>query len=270
MLKTHHTRSATQAARATRSSDARTLYLAPTTPLRVSSTGEALVVSHPDGRVMRLPVARVLRVVCADTTEWSGAALSLCLQRGISITWLNHQGEAEGHLWPCSQRRVALDDALDILAADSPDWSAHYANWLRHQRQGVLKRWSMQRSAAGQPVAVGEWERAKQSYVYRAEIGVHLPLSLHGMAAALVASRLNESGLQPHYWCTVGEPVALAADLTALVWAEMNLCTGTLADAIEQPAETATLFERWSLTCAGIVHEHLAHLHGQALRALAS
>jgi hypothetical protein len=72
-----------------------------------------------------------------------------------------------------------------------------------------------------------------------------------------------------HYWCSVGEPIALAQDVTALVWAEMNLCAGSLAAAVERPREAAAIFERWSGTCAGAVHAHLANLRAHALRELA-
>jgi hypothetical protein len=65
----------------------------------------------------------------------------------------------------------------------------------------------------------------------------------HDDAAALVAARLGEYGVEGHHWCVAGEPVALADDLTHLLWARMNLCAGPLAAAIEQPREAATLFE---------------------------
>jgi CRISPR associated protein Cas1 len=253
-----------------RALDARTLYLAAAEPLRVTSTGEALVVSRADGRVMRVPISRVMRVVCTDTADWSGAALALCMQRGVPLSWLDSRGEAQGHLWPQRARQVDLARALDVLASDSPDWSLAYDNWLRHQRLLVLQRWQGERGAAGSPVGEAEWQCAKRQYAYRDEIPEQLPALLHGMAAALVVARLSDCGLLPHYWCSVGEPIELAADITRLVWAEMNLCAGPLAAAIDQPQEAAAIFERWAGTCAGAVHLHLANLRAHALRELAA
>jgi hypothetical protein len=251
-----------------RALDARTLYLASAEPLRVTSTGEALVVTLADGRVQRVPIARVLRVVCTQSADWSGAALCLCQQRGVPVTWLDGQGEAQGHLWPRRPHRTDLADALQALVTEAPEWGDTYANWLRHQRLLVLRRWQTARAHAGQPVGDPEWQAAKRQYVYRDELGEHLPPLLHGMAAALVAARLSECGLQAHYWCAVGDPIELAADLTRLVWAEMNLCGGALAAAIDAPAEAAAIFERWSGTCAGALHQHLANLRALALREL--
>lgn len=254
---------------ATRTLDARTLYLAAAEPLRITSTGEALVVARPDGRIQRVPIARVLRVVCTQTTDWSGAALCLCQQRGVPISWLDALGQAQGHLWPRRLHNTDLADALHALANDAPDWRHAYANWLRHQRLLVLQRWQGERAQAGQSVGEVEWQTAKRAYVYRDEIPQHLPPLLHGMAASLVTARLSECGLQPHYWCAVGEPIELAADITRLVWAEMNLCGGALAAAIQAPQEAAAIFERWAGTCAGAVHLHLANLRAHALRELA-
>lgn len=254
-----------------RASDARTLYLAAPQRLRVTSTGEALVVSRPEAPQLgaqRVPVARVLRIVSTDAAEWSGAALALCLQRGITITWLDRQGEAIGHLWPARRQAVDLADALEALSGDEPGWSDAYHHWLRHERLVVLRHWRAERAAAGHPVDGPEWQQAKQRWVYQDQLTEHLPPLLHGMAAALVTHRLSECGLQPHYWCCAGEPIALGHDLTRLVWAEMNHCAGALAAAIDHPQEAAALFERWSGHCVGALHAHLAQLRAHALREL--
>jgi CRISPR/Cas system-associated endonuclease Cas1 len=100
---------------AQRAADARTLYLAAAEPLRVTSTGEALVVSRPAQAhlgVQRVPVARVLRVICTVQVDWSGAALALCMQRGITVSWLDAHGASRGHLWPARPRQVDLADGV--------------------------------------------------------------------------------------------------------------------------------------------------------------
>jgi len=252
-----------------RAPDARTLYLCSTEPVRVTSTGEALVISgQADGRVHRVPVARLLRIVCNAQAHWSGSALALCLQRGIGVAFLGRGGEPAGQLWPQQRRRLPLAETLDALAAGHAGWSEAYANWLRRERQQVLRDWQTQRRDAGHPVPAEEWQRAMQHWVYRGEVAAVLPPLLHGMAAALVAARLGEYGVEGHHWCVAGEPVALADDLTHLLWARMNLCAGPLAAAIEQPREAATLFEHWAGTQAGVLHAHLASLGAHARREL--
>jgi hypothetical protein len=252
-----------------RAADARTLYLCSADPVRVTSTGEALVVSgQADGRVHRVPVARLLRVVCNAQAHWSGSALALCLQRGISVAFLGRGGEPAGQLWPQRRRRLPLAETLDALAGGDEGWSEAYANWLRRERLQVLRHWQTQRREAGRPVGGDEWQQALQRWVYREEVAAVLPAVLHGLAAALVAARLGEYGLEGHYWCVAGEPTPLAHDLTQLLWARMNLCAGALAYAVERPREAATLFEQWASTQAGVLNTHLASLSAHARREL--
>jgi len=251
-----------------RAQDARTLYLVPEDTLHVSSTGEALVATRPDGEVHRLPASRLLRVVCSERVHWSGAALGLCQARGITVTWLDPRGNALGHLWPAATRRTDIADALEALASLPGDWAHTYGNWLRRQRLLVLNRWQHQRARGGQPVPPDEWQRALRAWVYRGEIAEHLPTVLNGMISALVAARLVEMGLPARYWCFDAERIELAADVTRLIWAELNLSGGAIAQAMQHTRDAAALFEQWSTRCADIAHDHLASLNALALREL--
>lgn len=251
-----------------RALDARTLYIVPNGNVQVSSTGEALVVSGAQGDVHRLPIARLLRVVCSERVHWSGAALGLCQNSGVPVTWLGARGEPLGHLWPARALHTDLGDALEALCGLPGDWPDIYANWLRRQRFTVLQRWQQQRAAAGQPVGDDEWQRAKRAWVYRDQIAEHLPQILSGMIAALVASRLVEQGLLPRYWCAAGCHIELAQDVTRLIWAEVNLCGGALAEAMREARDVAALFESWSTRCADMAQVHLSALRAQALREL--
>ncbi|MEY4430010.1 MAG: hypothetical protein RLZZ182_2699 [Pseudomonadota bacterium] len=251
-----------------RDADARTLYLMPAETLRVSSTGEALVATMPDGDVRRLPVTRLLRVVCNERVHWSGAALSLCQTHGITVTWLDGRGQAQGHLWPVHMPHTDLADALHSASTLVEDWAQLYANWLRQQRLKILQGWRQQRSHAGHPVHAEEWERAKQAWVYRGDIAEHLPEVLHGMISALTAARLAADALQPEYWCADGSRLSLAEDLSRLVWAQLNLNGGAFAEALSEQREVAAVFERWSIRCADQLQVFLASLKAQAMRAL--
>jgi hypothetical protein len=251
-----------------RAADARTLYLASSERLRVTSTGEGLVITREDGAVQRIPASRLLRIVCNTRAEWSGAALALCMERGVPVSWLGHDDQPLGHLWPRRPHTSPLGELLDCLASDHPGWAESYDHWLRRRRLRVLQAWASARQDAGSPVAPAEWQRAKQAWVYRAEPGAVLPPVLLGMAAALVAVQASAQALQGHYWCASGGPIALADDVTCLVWAEMNFHAGPLAAAIDQPREAAALFERWSGTCTGIIGEHLSSLQAHARREL--
>jgi hypothetical protein len=239
--------------------DARTLYLPAPGRLRITSTGEALVVTREDGRVLRFPVVRLLRVVCTASSDWSGAALALCLQRGIVVSWLDGAGESAGHLWPQITRPVPMNDSLEWLA-EQPGSACVYGNWLRRRRLAVLCRWAERCAATGVPVTPPEWEAAKRHYVYRGDVAQHLPSVLHGCCAAFVAARLAGEGLAPRYFAPGGQAIELAADIARLLWADMNLNSGIIAEAAHRPAEATALFERWTGANADVLHGHIADL----------
>lgn len=255
-------------ARIQRTVDARTLYLAAPGRLRITSTGEALVINNDAGSVQRIPVTRLLRIVSNSHAEWSGAALTLCMERGIAITWLGSHDESLGHLWPLRCQPAPLADILDLLATDDPEWPEVYGHWLKRERLQVLKRWAAERESAGMPVSAEEWQQAKRAWVYLGEVAEVLPKRLLGMAEALVASSLSKQGLRPRYWGLAEDPIALATDLTQLLWAGMSFCSGPLAAAIERPCEAAALFEGWSRSCSDLLSAHLLSLQGRARRQL--
>lgn len=240
----------------------------PAETLHLTSTGEALVASRPDGEVHRLPATRLLRVVCNERVHWSGAALSLCQHRGITIAWVDGRGSPSGYLWPAQSPRSELADTLEALSGLPGDWSQTYTNWLRQQRLRVLQHWHAERTASGQPVSAAEAQRARRAWVYRNELHEHLPPIVHGMISALVASLLAERGLAPRYWCADGENIELAADISRLIWGELNLCGGAIAEAMRESREAAALFEKWSSRCADLAFVHLASLRAHAAREL--
>jgi len=151
---------------------------------------------------------------------------------------------------------------------DCPHWPDAYGNWLRRERMRVLKAWAAQRQLAARTVTTDEWLRAKQSWVYRGEVGNVLPQAMRGLAGALVAARLAAAGLKLRYWAMADAPIELLADLECLIWAGMNLCAGPLAAALDRPAEMAAIFERGSGLCADTLHGHVLSLRSLARRVL--
>ena len=252
--------------RAERSHAPKALYLMGIDAIHVTCTGESLVITTPGGGSQRVPLNRIMRVVCNASTQWSGTALATCLERGIPMSWIDGGGGPLGQLWPIRQHGSPMSELLDALASDDPDWPQVYSNWLRRERLLVLKGWAERRREAGCEVHLVEWQQALQAWVYRAEVHPVLPPVLHGMATAFVASQLVEHAL-PERWVGVyGEDMPLANDVTKLVWAGMNLDAGPLAAAIDRPAEAAAVFERWAPACASAMHQHLSRLHGLARR----
>lgn len=244
---------------------ARALYLGSREHKRVSCSAEALVVTNARAQVMRYPVARVARVVSsADVVDWSGPALALCMRAGIGITWLDARGTAVGTIYPQQRSQTPLATALELWC-EAPDGPAQYQNWLRSRRMDVFVRWGKE---SLEVITPQQWETTKREWVYAGEFATHLPHGLRSLSLAYVAAQLSSCGLTPQLWGPSLEGIALDEDLCELVWAEMNLGRGALADKANADAELTTLFERWSNRNASAVTLHLASLHRTALRAL--
>jgi len=244
---------------------ARALYLGSREHKRVTCTDEALVVTNARAQVMRYPVARVARVVSsADVVDWSGAALALCMRAGIGITWLDTRGEAIGSIYAQKRSTASLRTVLELWS-ERPDGVQLYQNWLRARRMDIVVRWG---EAQAERITPQQWEATKREYVYAKQFTVHLPPALRDLCLAYVAAQLNSHGLTPQLWGPRLEDMDLDVDLCHLLWAEMNLGTGAMADTLEEPATTTELFERWSARNASALTLHLVHLHRTALKAM--
>lgn len=244
---------------------ARALYLGSREHKRVSCTAEALVVTNARAQVMRYPVARVARVVSsADVVDWSGPALALCMRAGIGITWLDAKGCAVGSIYPQQRAITPFATALELWT-EGADGPAKYQNWLRSRRMDVLVRWGQEHASTVTPQ---QWESTKREWVYGRQYTVHLSDALRSLCLAYVASQLAGYGLTPVLWGPRVQGLELDEDLCELLWAEMNLGSGALADKADADAELTVLFERWSTRNASAITLHLASLHRTALKAL--
>lgn len=244
---------------------ARALYLGGREHKRVSCTAEALVVTNARTQVMRFPLVRVARVVSStDVVDWSGAALALCMRAGIGITWLDTHGQALGSLYAQPRNTASLATVLELWT-ERADGAQLYQHWLRSRRMDILVRW---RQEHAEVVSPQQWEATKRDYVYASQYTVHLPEPLRHLCLAYVAAQLNSHGLPPQLWGPRLENMDLDEDLCDLLWAEMNLGAGTLADTVQDDATTTQLFERWSARNASALTLHLVHLHRTALKAM--
>lgn len=244
---------------------ARALYLGSREKKRVSCTDEALVVTNASAQVMRYPVARVARVVSsADLVDWSGPALALCMRAGIAITWLDGKGNAVGSSYPYQRGSTSFATALELWVEDS-EGPVRYQNWLRARRMDVLMRWG---HSCADNITPQQWENTKRQWVYAGQVSTHLAPGLRSLCLAYVAAQLSSHGLTPVLWGPRLQGIDLDQDLCKLLWAEMNLGSGTLANKAEADLEFTTLFERWSACNASALMLHLASLQRTALKAL--
>lgn len=245
------------------------LYLATRATIRVTAEAECLVLRGTGSQVRRFPVARLDRIVCNRHADWSGEALALCLARGITVTWLGADGRALGDCSPRLAEPSTLHAALESYL-EMPRWTASYGNWLRRRRMALLIRWARGRLAAGTGISRDQWETLKREFVYKGTMQPTLTAELPGWCHALVVARLKDAGLHTRYWGYDGEALELAEDLSALLWAGMNLDWGTLMGAAREPKAQAMALEAAMDGQIERIRDHLAHLRRHVAQALDS
>jgi hypothetical protein len=88
----------------------------------------ALRISLTDKADQLFPMSRVSRVVCKGVVEWSMSALLACADAGISVLFLEKNGDLRARwLGRASDRQALTQRLIDLLArADGPSL---YENW---------------------------------------------------------------------------------------------------------------------------------------------
>lgn len=106
----------------------RPLYIDGSPGCRVVLDEPALRISLADKADQLFPLSRVSRVVCKGVVEWSMSALLACADAGISVLFLEKNGELRARwLGRASERQSLTQRLLDLLArADGPGL---YENW---------------------------------------------------------------------------------------------------------------------------------------------
>lgn len=190
-------------------------YLVGKPGMWVGLDGPALSVIQPERARQLLPLSRISRIVASGPLELSTAALLACAERGITVTFLDRQGEVRAFMFGESTRRDGLYQRLrDFL--DRPDWADRYDDWRRsidsRARRALCKRlWLLP-----QDWTLAELERRFQDD--QAErIGPRqqgfVAGRLYGLTGALAAERLADVGLGAVQLRAFDERLDLATDL---------------------------------------------------------
>lgn len=196
--------------------------------LEVHSAGAALAIER-DGRRITLPLTRIARIVVIGRVRWDSEALLQCLALKIPVVFSDSHGQPAGAALPLTARQGNLNELLERFV-ELPAWRVRYENWLRAQRAIVFLRWRASRPAdatAPDGATVAEFHR---SFVHRGEAEWAAPMRAD--AYALVLEVLTRAALPTQVRAIEGAPLALAADLAALLAASKMLGVGSLAAAL--------------------------------------
>lgn len=214
-----------------------------------------LTLHREDKPTVHLPVNRIARILCNHNITWTGQAFMLCLSSGIPVIWMSGHGKALGH----TQCRVNGEHNIGSqieLYAELPDWQERFGNWLMRRRLETLDVCAESARKAGHPFTPNELAQLKREFVYKARPPVHIDCTLEAWCHGLAVEFLQKEKLRNLYWGHGGLALDLAESLTALLWAELNIESGSLPDALGENVVLTRFFESWAHT-----HEHRLHHH---------
>lgn len=235
------------------------LYLLGHEPARIDAGDDHLLLRRTSGSPMRFPLVRVCRVICTHHFTWTGAALALCLRKGVPITWVDGHGHALGSTQTRYAQPLPFSTLIDTYL-ELPDWPQRFANWRARRRLETLTTCAKRAAEAGHAPDTASFQQLKREYVYNGEHPLAFNPEAEGWCHALTIDRLHREGLHGSYWGYDATRLDLADELAALLWAELNLDCGTIPASAEQGIVIARLFESWAHQRESRLLLHLADL----------
>lgn len=116
----------------------RPLYINGDAGTVVELDGPALKISVPERAQQLFPLSRVSRVVVTGRVNWRTDALLACAELGITVTFLDAEGNVTARcLGKGGQRQAFLQRLSDLLAR--PDGKALYDGWRLAMRRMVVQ-----------------------------------------------------------------------------------------------------------------------------------
>lgn len=171
----------------------RPLYIDGSPGCRVVLDEPALRISLTDKADQLFPLSRVSRVVCKGVVEWSMSALLACADAGISVLFLEKNGELRARWLGCvSERQSLTQRLLDLLARADGPWL--YENW-------TLAMEKMAARSFARRIGMPDWREVpvatlrRQVFVSLDSEGRHRANLLENMLHAELLVWLPEAGL---------------------------------------------------------------------------
>lgn len=201
-------------------------YLNGKAGLAVTLDGPALRVRMPERSATLYPLARISRVIATPPVDWSTEALLACAERGITVTFLNRQGDPLAYVFGETSRRSDLYHRLrDLL--DRPDWRDRYGDWYRAMESRARRALAVRLNLPVDPLpAAAQLTTTLNAFKQRyASPGVYrfIERRCQGFLAALAAELLAESGLSAERMRGLADRLHLTEDLARLLAWDLHL-----------------------------------------------
>ncbi len=193
------------------------LYLNAKQAIQVSLEVPALSVVTSDKSRQLFPLSRISRVVVSGAVDWSMPALFACADAGVSVVFLNEQGEVRCRWFGRMETQYSIVQQFVELfqRADAP---LKYQNWVSAMERMALR-------SCARRMRLDDWQQVDKQLLNScieqllSEDWKRAVKSLHSFLSATCLSELSTMGLQPGCEYLLDGPVNLIDDLTALlIW----------------------------------------------------
>lgn len=201
-------------------------YLNGAAGMAVTLDGPALRVTLPEKAPALYPLTRISRVIATTPVNWSTEALLACSERGITVTFLNKEGDILAYLFGVSSLRSGLFHRLrDLL--DRPDWRERYADWYRamesRARRALVVRLALPQERVPPAEQLASMLDALKRRYTAPSVYRYIDRRLQGLLAGLVAELLAETGLSAQRVRSFADRLHLTEDLTRLLAWDLHL-----------------------------------------------
>jgi hypothetical protein len=110
------------------------LYLDSKELLMVSYEPPALCIQHKNRSDQLFPLRKIARIQVSGPVEWQSAALIACMKQGISIQFLDKNGDTIGRVVGTGQHSMTLNQYFEHLFYIS-HWQEKYLQWCDAKTQ---------------------------------------------------------------------------------------------------------------------------------------
>jgi len=218
----------------------RPLYLQACPGMRVEFEEPALKICQPDKARLLFPLSRVSRIVVYGFVQWQTEAMLACGRAGVSIVFLERNGDFIGRWQGKVSNHVPFLQNLGVLL-EREQAAVCYQNWLlamqRRAARSAARRLALCDWQTADLYALEQWRNRNLQPQWLAVLQ-----QLKGIILSAVLAYLSGFGYRQKPLVVAGISHDLAEDLTHLLWLDFLPSVVKWQHFYEKRPESAVLF----------------------------
>ncbi len=165
--------------------------------MQINLDGPSLSIAASGQAAVLVPLRRMSRLVISGSPECATSTLLACAERGITVTFLRHDGAIRAHVFGRSRANDDLFTHLrDLL--DRPDWPDRYQIWVAaaasRARRALCRTLNVQSDQFSLKQIRARLDRHMEQFVDTRQRS-DLQRRLHGLCSNLANEVLQQAGL---------------------------------------------------------------------------